>query len=226
MNLPILDIVAVLWFFTLVVVYEIISRRNRNSAKSIAGAVQEHRRMWMLRMSERENRIMDSQLLGWLVNANAFFASTSAIAVGGLAALIGYGEMARPVFEDLPYAAPHVDGLWEFKVLFLVAIMIIAFFKFAWAFRLSHYTVIMVGATPDAKTPDADARKKHAAQTADVLGLLGEHANQGLRAFYYTIAGLTWFFHPLAFMVAIAWVLMILLRRDYYSKSRLYISGD
>jgi uncharacterized membrane protein len=107
-----------------------------------------------------------------------------------------------------------------------MTIMIFAFFKFAWALRLSHYTVIMMGATPEPTGEDSARRLDHAKRTAQLLGLVGEHSNQGLRSFYYTIAGLMWFFHPLAFMAATTWVLLILLRRDFMSHSRSILRGD
>lgn len=224
-SFPILDLVALAWFAGLIGAYEFISTRPAVYKRSIAAYVQVHRCDWMIRMSERENRIVDGQLLGWLVNANAFFASTSVITIGGLAALLSYGDRARHIVEALPYASPTSSALWESKVIFLMMIMVFAFFKFAWAFRLSHYTVIMMGATPAHDSPDAAARLDHATRTADLLGLVGAHSNQGLRSFYYTIAGLMWFFHPVAFKIAATWVVLILVRRDFYSHSRNLLRG-
>ncbi len=222
---PVSDLAALVWFVAIVAAYEVFSTLPGIYKHSIAAYVQAHRREWMLRMSEREIRILDSQLLGWLVNANAFFASTSVITIGGLAALLGYGDKARLIFETLPYSSPTSTALWEIKVIFLVITMIYAFFKFAWAFRLSHYTVIMMGATPERDSVDQAARHDHARRTADLLGLVAAHSNQGLRAFYYTIAGLVWFFHPIGFMIAITWVVLILLRRDFRSHSRAILKG-
>jgi len=223
--LPPLDLAAILWFTALVAVYEFLSMRPRFFDSSIAAAVQRQREAWMIEMSERDNRIMDSQLLGWLVSGNAFFASTTALTIGGLAALLGYGEKARQIFESFPLAAPTSSVLWEIKVIFLMSIMVFAFFKFAWAFRLSHYTVIMMGATPP-PSYNREARISHARRVASLLGLVGEHSNRGMRSFYYTIAGLFWFFHPVAFIAATTGVLVILLRRDYWSMSRSILRGE
>jgi uncharacterized membrane protein len=224
-HIPSLDVIAVVWFVAVIATYEFISTRPGIYAKSIAFYVQNHRRGWMIEMSERDNRIVDGQLLGWLVNANAFFASTSVIVIGGLAALLSYGEKAREIVEALPYAAASTATLWEIKVIFLMMIMIYAFFKFAWAFRLSHYTVMMMGATPAHDHPDAAWRRNHAERTAELLGLVGWHSNLGLRSFYYTIAGLMWFFHPVAFIIAASWVVLILTRRDFFSHSRAILKG-
>ncbi len=224
-QISVLDVAALVWFVSIIAIYEFVSTRPGIYRTSIAAFVQDHRRGWMIEMSNRDNRIVDGQLLGWLVNANAFFASTTVIVIGGLAALLSYGEKAREIVESLPYAATSTATLWEIKVIFLMMIMIYAFFKFAWAFRLSHYTVMMMGATPPHDHPDAAARLDHAERTAELLGLVGWHSNLGLRSFYYTIAGLMWFFHPVAFIVAASWVVLILTRRDFYSQSRAILKG-
>jgi len=224
-QISLLDLAAVCWFVAVIAAYEFVSTRPSIYRRSIAHYVQTHRRGWMIEMAERDNRIVDGQLLGWLVNANAFFASTTVIVIGGLAALLSYGEKARAIVESLPYASASTATLWEIKVIFLMMIMIYAFFKFAWAFRLSHYTVMMMGATPPHDHPDAAARRSHAERTAELLGLVGWHSNLGLRSFYYTIAGMMWFFHPVAFIIAASWVVLILTRRDFFSQSRAILKG-
>jgi uncharacterized membrane protein len=79
--------------------------------------------------------MLDAILLGSLGQGNAFFASTSAIAVGGLAATMGSGEKVQAMLGRLPYVAPATPFIWETKQLLILAILVYAFFKFAWAFR-------------------------------------------------------------------------------------------
>ncbi len=193
--------------------------RSPLSRNSLIGAIQRQRIAWMLNMSRRENRTIDVILLSSLGQGNAFFASTTAIAIGGLAALLGSGDRAQQILERLPLVARSTGVLWECKLLVLMAIFVFAFFKFAWAFRLSHYAQIMIGATPpltETNTAQCDA---HAERTAGLAGLSAEHANGGLRSFYYAFAVLAWFFHPIAFLLANVWVLLILIRRDFFSRS-------
>ena len=181
---------------------------------------------WMRNMARRDVRIVDAQLLAALSQGNAFFASTSAIGIGGLAAMIGSGDKVQSLFERLPYAAQSTPVVWELKLVLLITIFIYAFFKFAWAFRLSHYTAIMIGATPIADGSNHVECDDHAARTAQLVGIAAEHSNGGLRAFYFAIAALAWFYHPLAFIAATAWVLVILVRRDFFSRSRRLIFGS
>lgn len=221
-----LDIIAFLSFVVLVGGYGLLTGSQRLQRASIVGAVQSQRIRWMENMAVRDSRIVDAQLLASLSQGNAFFASTSAIGIGGLAAMMGSGEKVQGLFERLPYAAKSTPVLWEIKLILLISVFIYAFFKFAWAFRLSHYAAIMIGATPILDADNRETCQDHAARTAQLIGIAAEHANGGIRSFYYAIAGLFWFFHPLAFMAATAWVMVILVRRDFFSRSRRLIRGE
>jgi uncharacterized membrane protein len=220
-----LDVIAFVWFVLAIGGYRLGSEWGPWRRRSIVAAVQAQRLRWMRNMAARDNRMIDGIVLSSLSQGNAFFASTSGLAIGGLVALVGSGDQAQAFLERVPYVAKSSPMLWEIKVVLLIAIFVYAFFKFAWAFRLSHYTGIMIGATPiatDSNTRDCEA---HAERTADLIGIAAEHANGGLRAYYYAIAALAWFFHPVLFMIAATWVVVILARRDFFSRSLTVISG-
>jgi uncharacterized membrane protein len=221
-----LDLIAFLTFAVLFGGYHHISSYRSLVDRSIVGAIQRQRMAWMRNMAKRDVRIVDAQLLAALSQGNAFFASTSAIGIGGLAAMIGSGDKVQSLFERLPYAAQATVVVWELKLVLLITIFIYAFFKFAWAFRLSHYTAIMIGATPIADGSNRVECDDHALRTAQLVGIAAEHSNGGLRAFYFAIAALAWFYHPLAFIAATLWVLAILVRRDFFSRSRRLIFGS
>ncbi|MFV0368375.1 MAG: DUF599 domain-containing protein, partial [Hyphomicrobiaceae bacterium] len=150
---------------------------------------------------------------------HAFFASTSVLGIGGLAAIMGSGDATRHMLESLPMVTQTTSALWEIKILFLISILIYSFFKFAWAFRLPHYTAIMFGAIPDNTNTDKAAIKTHAAHAARLIDLIGHHANSGLRSFYYAFAAIAWLFHPVLFILAMTLVFLILLRREFFSKA-------
>lgn len=215
-----LDLAALGFFLVVATLYGEITRLPPLAKVGIARAVQEHRLAWMRNMAVRDNRVIDTILLGGLSQGNAFFASTSVIAIGGLSALLGSGDRIREIIERLPLVDHAPAVTWEAKILLLIGIFIYAFFKFAWAFRLSHYTAIMIGSTPLLGVEDKSALDNHAVETARLIGFAADHTNAGLRAFYLAIAALAWFFHPILFMVATTWVLAILVRRDFFSRSR------
>lgn len=219
-----LDFAALCYFVGAIAFYWIVLHRTGLGKRSLVGAVQAQRTLWMQNMARRENRMLDAVLLSSLSQGNAFFASTSAIAVGGLAASVGSGEKVQAMLERLPYVAPSSSLMWEAKLLLIMGVFIYAFFKFAWGFRLSHYTAIMIGATPMPGSPEAETMA-HARSTARLIGLAAEHTNSGLRSFYHAIAAIAWFFHPIAFIVATSWVMLILIRRDFFSRSRTVVLG-
>jgi uncharacterized membrane protein len=223
--MPLMDLVALAYFFLVIAVYRFFMGRRAIEAISLTGATQRQRVRWMLNMAKRDNRMLDAFLLSNLSQGNAFFASTSAIAVGGLAATIGAGEKIQGLLSRLPYVSQSTPVVWEAKQILIMGVFIYAFFKFAWAFRLSHYAAIMIGATPDFKEELGAECAGHAERTARLIGIAGEHANSGLRSFYHAIAALAWFFHPLLFMLATTWVILILARRDFFSRSLRLIAG-
>ena len=227
-NLPIppLDLAALVAYILILTGYGYISGIDALERRSIVGAVQRQREQWMQNMAVRDMRIVDAQLLGGLSQGNAFFASTSAIIIGGLTAMVGSGDKVQALIERLPIVAPSTAALFELKLFLMIAIFIYSFFKFAWAFRLSHYAAIMIGATPILDATNRDACSSHARRTARLIGLAAEHANTGLRGFYYAIAAMAWFFHPLALVAATVWVLLILIRRDFFSRSRRLMAED
>ena len=143
-----LDLAAFLWFVLGILGYRLVAGFGPLERRSIVGAVQRQREAWMRNMVGRDGRIVDVHLLGTLGQGNAFFASTSALIIGGLAALLGSGEKVQVLIERLPYVAKSPPVVFEIKVLLIIAIFVYSFFKFAWAFRLSHYASIMIGATP------------------------------------------------------------------------------
>jgi uncharacterized membrane protein len=234
-----LDLAALAYFIAAVCIYRLVVGAPGAERRSMSGAIQAQRVAWMLNMARRgDHRTMDVILLNNIAQGNAFFASTTAIAIGGIAALMGSGDRAQAALERIPYAALANPILWELKLVTIMTIFVFAFFKFAWAFRLGHYTAIMIGATPvvtkdeeRTSTPasGADAHEHcdaHATRTARLAGLSAEHSNSGLRAFYYAIAVLAWFYHPVGFIVATTWVVAIQTRRDFFSRSLRLIAGQ
>lgn len=221
-----IDVIALAIYVVTLAGYGYVSGIGALERRSIVGAVQRQREQWMQNMAVRDVRIVDAQLLGGLSQGNAFFASTSAIIIGGLAAMMGSGDKVQILLERLPFVAASTPMLFEMKLLLMIGIFVFSFFKFAWAFRLSHYAAIMIGATPIPDDENRNACLAHARRTARLIGIAAEHANSGLRGFYYAIAAMAWFFHPIALMAATGWVLGILVRRDFFSRSRRLMMVD
>jgi len=215
-----IDLIALGWFIVCAVGYQLITGIPALYERSITGAVQRQRVIWVQGMATRMNHAGDAILHGALSSGNGFFASTAGIAIGGLASIIGQGEKADAFLNRMPWVAHSAPLLWELKVLLLMGIFVFAFFKFAWAFRLTHYTTIMIGAIPNPGMGDPAMVERQVLATATISGLAAEHSNAGLRSFYYAAAAMAWFFSPWLFVLATTWVVFVLIRRDFFSRAR------
>jgi uncharacterized membrane protein len=178
------------------------------------------REAWIRQMATRDLRMIDTSIMAGLQNGTAFFASTSLLAIGGCFALLNASERVIEVFADLPLEVAVTRGLYEAKVLGLTAIYAYAFFKFGWAYRLFNYASILLGAVPSkehAGTPDFEAAVVRA---ASLTQLAGRHFNRGLRAFFMSVGYLGWFLGPIPLVLSATLVLLVLIRRQFFSDSR------
>ena len=213
---PLWDWAALAWFLTCWGGYTLLADHSRLRRKTITAAMAVHRRRWMREMLGRELRMVDTQILGNLVTGIGFFASTSILMIGGLFAIMGAADRAIEALGHLPYADPPTHQQWTLKVLLMLSIFIYAFFKFAWSFRLANYTSILVGAAPH--RPESDEEAETVAERLSRLSILVNfHFNRGIRAFFFALAALGWFVHPVAFVVAALIVTAVLYRREFRS---------
>ncbi|GAB4234472.1 MAG: DUF599 domain-containing protein [Methyloligellaceae bacterium] len=219
------DLAALAWFALCAGGYSFATRHGLLAAKGMVRAINQQRARWMANMAARENRMVDVQILATLSRGNAFFASTAIFVTGALAALFGNAEDLHTLANKVPFLRKTTLFMWQFKIIFLMGVFVMAFFKFAWAFRLSHYTAIMIGATPIASSKNREECESHAVNVATLASLVGYHANAGLRAYYYGIAALGWFIHPAVFMLAMLWITAVLYRREYHSRAYKAISA-
>lgn len=198
--------------------FHVLAWRATRRGQSLTGAVGRMRDRWMDAMVTRDMRITDAQILSALLGNVTFFASTSILVLAGLFAALGAADEAMQLVTELPFAAPISRGLWEIKVGVLVAIFVYAFFKFGWCIRLHSYCSVMLGAVPQPEHMTA-AGRKIAANTAKLSTIASQHFNDGVRAYYFGLAALSWFVHPLLLIPATVWVVMVLYRREFQSRS-------
>lgn len=215
--MPALDLLALAVFALCWAGYAaLVDRVPAIRRRSVIAAMDEHRRRWMIAMLDRDNRIMDTQIIGNLMNSTSFLANTSIFILGGLVALLGAPDLGRRVLASLPFAEPPAnDWAWEMRIGLLLLIFIRAFFELTWALRQFNYGSIVVGTIGAGREhlPRAEA-------AAEVLNRAARHFNTGLRAYYFGLAGLAWIVHPLALVAASLLVVRELHRREFKSVVR------
>src|SRR3989304_725209 len=148
----------------------------------------------MRQMVLRDNRVADVNILRNLLQGVSFFASTTLLILAGLLAILGASDRGIEIVRALPFAAATTLDQWELKLLVLGIIFVHAFFKFTWALRQFNYCSVLIGAAPKS------ADNAYAQRAAEVSTNASKDFNQGLRAYYFSLAALGWFIHPWVFV--------------------------
>jgi len=55
---------------------------------------------------------------------------------------------------------------------------------------------------------------------ATLASLAAKHSNRGIRAYYFSLAALGWFVHPWLLLGAAVWVVLVLNRREFLSRTK------
>lgn len=173
----------------------------------------------MRQSTAREVRLVDSVITQSLTTSASFFASTTILIIGGLLALLGTTDKAVELVREIPFAQQTPVLVFEFKILVLIAIFVYAFFRFSWSMRQFTFAAIVIGSMPDAKEFAAGTvdRERFAQRASTMLGLAADTFNDGLRAYYFSFAGMAWFFSPFGFVLATVLVVLILFIREFRS---------
>lgn len=196
----------------------LVDRHPALRARSVIAAMDEHRRRWLRTTVMRENRIMDTNIIGNLMNSTSFLANTAIFILGGLVAMMGSPEIGQRVFGVLPFAAPPDPAAWEMKIALLLLIFVRAFFELTWALRQFNYCSIVIGGI--SHDPTDPTRLAHAEVAGKVANRAARHFNTGLRAYYFGLAALAWILHPVALIAATLLVVRELYRREFRSVVR------
>lgn len=219
LNNSILDVIAPVLSFGLWQTFGYIVDYSGLSKISLTAAVSAERLSWMHRMTNRENRIVDGTLLANLMHSVSFFASATVLILGGVAAMAGAVDHTYSTIQGIPFVPAVSKDLFEAKLLLLGLVFIYSFLKFTWSLRQFTYCNILLGSAPRPDEPEA-VKAAFAVRAARVNELGARSFNQGLRGYYFALASLGWFIHPLAFVAATLVVVAVLCRREFFSRTR------
>jgi len=211
-----IDWIALAIFFVGWTVYGYYADHKTRGMSGLRGATHRYRLGWGRQMAHRENRIVDSSLIGNLVQSVSFYASTTTYVIAGLIAVAGTVDRLMVVTADLPFGHAAAREVVEAKVVMLAAIFIFAYFKFTWSLRQFNFLSILIGAAPGRGAPDAELEE--CAQRFALLNTLaGDDFNRGIRAYYFGFAAGTWFVSAYHFIAFTLVILVVLWRRDFHS---------
>ncbi len=226
LSLTWLDVAAFIFFLVAWTGYAWIAEWRGRSVPTLHNTMTRYRREWMLRMVERENRMVDVNIMRNLTRSSQFFASTTMLVLGALIALLGYVQQAMDVVSGLPFTIKASTRLLEIKVVLLVLIFVYAFFKFSWAIRQLGFCSTLVGAAPKAPKDNPEQYAVQINRVAAITSYAGTNFNDGLRAYYFALAAMTWFLHPYLMLIATAWVVYVLYHREFESRTLYALIDD
>ncbi len=221
-----MDTLALLWFLACWRGYLLYTGHINKTRQCLRCMMDHWRHTWMESILERDNRIMDSQVINGLVRKETFFASTTILILASSIVLMGLRDQANLLLADLPFFRPMSNTAYELKVIVLVLIFVYAFFKFSWSIRQHSYSAILLGSIPMPEQKDSEFARQCAARLAGLSNLGAKNFNDGLRAYYFALAELSWFINPVLFMFATIWVVLVLYRREYHSRTLKLLEVD
>jgi uncharacterized membrane protein len=218
-NVTVVDLFALVFLLGVWAAYVPFAARHGQRVPSLYSRMDVFRREWMVRMIERDNRMVDVNVMRNLTRSSQFFASTTMLILGALIALTGYVQQALDVVSGLPFTVKGTARLLELKILLLVVIFVYAFFKFTWAIRQLGFCSTLIGAAPRQPKENPEQYAPIINRIARITSYAGVNFNNGLRAYYFWMAALSWFLHPWLMVIATVWVAYILYHREFASKT-------
>lgn len=214
---------CLIWFFICWVGYTLYARKKAATQSCLASELHNYREYWMRRVMLRDVRVGDAALIANLERNVSFLASTTILILAGLLTVFTVSEQISVLVSQIPLAASASALSVQLKVALLLIIFVYAFFTFTWSMRQYGFCSIVLGGAPmvDEEGVNLDERERYAFYAARVIDLAGLSYNHGLRAYYFALSVLAWFISPYLFILTSGFVVAVLYRREFKSRSLL-----
>ena len=215
------DILALVWMLALWFIHTRVSSRRARQGRSLLGTLVAFRRRWMQTMLLREMRMSDAQILNFYDRNSVFFASNALLFSAGTLTVIANHEIALEIVNLLPLTVEHSFADLLFKLLVLLTIFMYSFFAFTWALRQYSFVAHLIVGSPQMTRDQlqSPAAREFVRHSSELIGRAGLHYNRGMHCFYFGLATISWFIHPVALILSSSLVLLVLSRREFYSRA-------
>ena len=212
------DMFALSWFVVCWIGYTLFARTRGSNVPTIPSTLSRLRGCWLEKLIERDIRIADMAALSALQRNVTFFASSTILILAGLLTVLGSTTEAIELAKDLPFFETVSRELWELKLLLLIWIFIYAFFKYSWSVRQYNFAIVLISGAPN---PDdsIEEKQRFIEHANKLLNTANNSFNYGLRAYSFALAALGWFVQPWLLVITSTWVVAILYRREFHSRS-------
>lgn len=210
-----LDWGSLAWFVLCWVGYEQLVERGWSGRTTLHEETHKLRLGWGRAMVRRNPRIVDAALISNLLPSLSFYANTSIYIIAALFAALGTLDQLMTAASELPFSRALTREATELKLLVLLGVFVIAYFKFTWALRQFNLLSITLGSVP--QDPPAEEIENYATKFAAVNSCAGNDFNRGLRAYYFGMAVMSWMVSPWLFIFSTILIVLVLARREFYS---------
>ena len=210
-----LDWIGFIWFVVCWFGYEQVVERGWSGRRSLLEETHKLRLCWGRVMLKRDPRIVDVALISNLLPSLSFYANTSIYIIAALFAALGALDQLMTTASELPFSRVISREAMEIKLLILLGVFVIAYFKFTWSLRQFNLLSITLGSVPE-KASDEEL-EKHALKFAAVNSCAGNDFNRGLRAYYFGMAVMSWMVSAWLFIFSTIAIVIVLARREFSS---------
>ncbi|MEI9963442.1 MAG: DUF599 family protein [Caulobacteraceae bacterium] len=174
----------------------------------------------MRNMAFRENRFLDSQLLGHAINSASYFTSANLIIIAAAAGALFGGETTMRAVTGVPLIAGEPYVVLKAKLALVVVVLGRGLLSFIWSIRQMNYCLAAIGAAP-APTADPAMLDAYGDAAALVLNPALSSFNAGVRGYYFALAAGAWLLGPYAFALVTVGAIGLLAMRQAGSRSAL-----
>lgn len=212
-HIPTIDLIALIWFLLCWFGYSFYADlMMKSDSDNISKIMHNHRVDWMRNTMNRDDINVDISAIANFVRTGVFFASTSIFIVAFLLPLFSFAEKGVTYLNQIPLIMEQSQRMWEIKTLLLVVVFIYAFFKYTWSIRQYNYAITIILASN--KNIDDLLINRN----ANVLSNAARHFSMGIRSYYFGLVMLSWFLHPVLFILLTFLVVIIIYRREFLSR--------
>lgn len=212
-----MDLAALVYFMIAWLAYAPFVRWREKRMLGVGTAMVNHRRDWMDALLGRDMKVADTAIVGHIMSTASFFASTTVIVIAALlGVLINIGKNAPGVVEPWWLAIPMPDAL-QIKIGLILVVAYYAFQSFTWAIRQANFAAVLMGAAPQSASLDIELRQRLAVSMGSIITGVATSYDNGMRAYYFALGGITWIISPILFILVTTGVVALLLYRHAHS---------
>ena len=194
------------WFaYSLVV--PLVARRR----PSLSVIMSMQRRRWVANATRRDSPV-DAILSANLMGSVSFLASTSVLLVLAIFTTFGQLPALQATVANIGLGTTYSTTDLQLHLLVMLVIFVFAFFAFTLALRQFNHFCIMLGALARSGVGEAEI-----AAIASLNTLAAKNFNNGIRAYYFSIASVAWFASEWAAIAAALITVGFLVHREFFS---------